>query len=218
MNRICVIIVLHIITIHLVAQSGISGSSAQYLFTEFSPGIIKLKNGRTEKMLMNYNMVTEKMVYAQNDKLMDLTSISIVDTIVIQNLKFVPIKQIFQEVVVNDTISLFIQHKGKIIAAGKPSAYGGTSQTSSTKSYGGMSTTAGFYNFKLPPDLTVKTEPVYWIMINDTMYDFIDRKGFLKIFPEYAGGLKQFMKKNHIRIYDREDLIKLVNYCNELML
>jgi len=199
------------------AQTSSVDSSPQYLYPEFSSGIVKMKNGRNQKAMLNYNMVSEKMVYQQGDKLFDLMGTEMVDTVFLQNSCFIPVSEVFYEVVVVAPISLFIQHQGSIIPPGRPSGYGGTSQTSSISSYSGINTASGYHNLKLPSDYTVNVDPVYWIRTNNEIYSFTNERQFLKIFPEQADELKQFIKKGRIKIARRDDLIRLINYSNELL-
>ena len=48
------------------------------------------------------------------------------------------------------------------------------------------------------------------------MEDFLTEKQLLKLFPEKEDLLKDFIKKNHIKILNREDVIKLLVYLNEI--
>lgn len=210
-------VVLWLSPIQLMPQANSNSSSPQYLFPEFSKSTVKLKNGQTHSTMMNYNIVSQNMVFEKNDKLMDLMNTEFIDTIFMQNSKFIPAGKFFQEVVIEGPVSFFIQHKGRLEPLGKPAAYGGTSQTSSTSTYTGVNTGAGYYNLKIPDDVVVKVEPVYWIRKSDVMFQFTSKKEFLEIFPDQADKINQFIKKNRIKMYNRSDLIKLVDYCNELM-
>ena len=50
-----------------------------------------------------------------------------------------------------------------------------------------------------------------------SMFKFVNRKQFLKIFPDSKNELKQFMKEHKIDLKAREDLVILVKYCNEVV-
>ena len=200
----------------LTAQTGQEDSSPQFLYPEYSESIVSLKNGQTRKLRMNYNIVTESMVYEQAGNIYDLIGLETIDTIYIRGNSFVPIGKVFHEVVLTGTVTLFIQHQGTLIPPGKPSGYGTTSQTSSITSYSGISTARGFYNLKLPSDFKVNVTPTYWVRMDYQMHSFINKRQFLKIFPEHSGELKQFIKKNSIKFDRREYLFRLVEYCNSL--
>jgi len=218
-NFICALLILLLtgFTGIINAQDNSDRVPPQYLFTEFSNSIVKMKNGTSQSANMNYNMVTEKMVYIKDDKFYDLVAIETVDTVFIQKNRFVPVGQVFHEVVIEAPISFFIQHKGEIIVPGAPAAYGGTSQVSSSKYLSHVGLEGGYYNLKLPGDYTVSVKPVYWIRKANELFSFMNERQFMKIFPDKANELRQFLKKNRLKFERKDDLIRLINHCNELV-
>ena len=62
MNRIIFAFIFWLSPMHLMPQTNSIHPSTQYLYPEFSQGVLKLKNGKTEKMLMNYNIVTQVLI------------------------------------------------------------------------------------------------------------------------------------------------------------
>ncbi len=198
----------------ILAQDDSDRSYLQYLYSEFTKGLVKLKTGKSQEVLLNYNMVSERMVYEKNDKLLDLVGIEVIDTIFLQNSRFVPFGKVFYELVVDAPVSLFIQHSATIVPPGKPAGYGGTSQTSAVTIYSSISTTSGYYNLKLPSDYTVNNKPVYWIRKGYEMNSFVNVNQLLKIFPGKENDLKKFIKQNNIRLQRRDDLIRLIGFCN----
>ncbi len=176
-----------------------------------------MKTGESHNAVLNYNTVTENMVWEKDSKLLDLTNMESVDTIFLQNRKFVPFNKVFYEVLVNAPISLFIQHKSDLVPSGSPSGYGGTSQTASIKNLSSVSLNSGTYNLEMPPDYTINPSSVYWIRKSDTMFSFLNKRQFLKIFGGENDEIEKFIKQNRLKTENRDDLIKLVNYCNEVI-
>jgi hypothetical protein len=205
------------ITVQLTAQTTSNGNFPQYLFPGFTRSVVKMKTGSSYNAVLNYNTVTGNMVWEKDGKLLDLTNMESVDTIFLQNRKFIPVDKVFYEVLVNAPISLFIQHKSDLVPAGSPSGYGGTSQTASIKNFSSMSLKSGTYNLEIPPDYTINPSSVYWIRKSNTMFSFLNKRQFLKIFPGKNDEIEKFIKQNHIKLENRDDLIKLVNHCNEVI-
>jgi hypothetical protein len=199
----------------IFAQSNSDGSTPQFLFPEFIQGVVKMTNGLTQKILLNYNTVTEKMVYQQNEKVYDMINTEKIDTVFIYESKFVPSGKLFYEVLLAAPVSLFIQHKGSIVPPGKPAAYGGTSQVSSSNYQSGVQLPSGYYNLALPANYQVKMDPVFWIRKDNNMHDFINEKQFLKIFPEREAELKAYIKKYHVKFSRIPDVIRLAEYLND---
>lgn len=199
----------------LKSQNNADGSMPQFLFPEFTVVKVVMKNGRSQTAMLNYNTISEKMVYEKDGHLYDMVNTELIDTVLLQNSKFVPVGKVFHEVLLIAPISLFIQHKSSLLSPGTPAGYGGTSQTSSTDIISSVQLSGGYYNLKLPSDYIVKADDVYWIRKDNNMYSFINERQFLKIFPDKGKELKLFIKQNRIKLDKLPDLVKLVKYCNE---
>ncbi len=118
--------------------------------------------------------------------------------------------------VANGPITLFIQHESHLIPPGQPVGYGGTSRTSKVDTYSNISTQGAIYGLEVPPDFEIRYMPVYWIRLNGEMHRFLGRTQFMKIFPEHKKQISTFIKSNSIKMENREDLVRLIGYCNEL--
>jgi len=213
-KRIIFVISLLCLLIQVKAQPDTLAHLPQFLYPEFTKCIVKMKSGESHATLMNYNTVTGKMIFYQSGVLMELNKPETVDTVFLQNAKFIFYEKAFYEILVNAPISLFIQHKSNLTSSEKPSAYGATSQTTASTSISKLYDDKA-YNLKLPENFKVIPSPVYWIRMNNEMYNFESERQYLKIFPKKAAEIKNFINKSKINIKNRDDIIKLVTYCNE---
>jgi hypothetical protein len=204
------------LSLPLKAQPDQEGISPQFLFTQFSMGIVKMKNGRSQTTSLNYNTVSERMVYDQNGQIYDIINQEQIDTVILNERKFVPYGKIFHEVLLIAPVSLFVEYKGELLPPGAPAGYGGTSQVSNTKLMSSVQLSSGFYNLKLPSDYLVKVDPIYWIRKDSSMSSFLSERQFLKIFPDKESELKKYLKQYKVRFDRVPDLIRLVGFCNEL--
>jgi hypothetical protein len=189
----------------------------QFLFPEFSASKIKMKVGKDINLILNYNLITEKMVFFQKDQVFDMQNQGTVDTIYIGSYKFIPFEKVFYEVYPGVPVSFFIQHKGRLLAPPKPAAYGGTSEVSSSNYITILDLGGQVYNYKLQGDLRVKYDPMYWVRFNDQMYSYTNEKQYLKIFTGREEVLKQFIKKNRLKFDKPDDLLKIWGYTNEVV-
>lgn len=203
-------------TLTLEAQATSKGQMPQYLFGEFTGSEVLMKGGVTNTPVMNYNIVTEKMVFLSNEKYYDMTNPDAVDTVKLNGSKFVPVGKAFYEVLVSKPIALFIQHKGNLMSAGKPVGYGGTSQTASAKYISNIELSGIQTNLALPGDYIVNPAPIYWIRTGEKWSDFINEKQFISLFPDKASQIKSFIKENRIKIDKPENLARLVKYVATL--
>lgn len=201
----------------LKAQTNPDGSAPQFLFPDFSIGKVRMKNDKLQSIMLNYNTVSEKMVFEKDGNLYDMVNTEMIDTIFVQECKFVPVGKVFYEVLLIAPISLFVQHKGELLSPGTPAGYGGTSQVSNTKQLSSVQLSTGYYNLKLPQDYIVKTDRVYWIRKDNIMFSYTNERQFIKIFPDRGKEIKEFIKKQKIKFDMLQDQIRLAEHCNEMI-
>jgi hypothetical protein len=211
------IIILILCSIQICAQTEPGQNMVQYLFPGFVKSVVKMKAGKDLYLLLNYNTVTETMVFLQNGQFFDMQNAEAVDTVYLNNKKFIPFENVFLEVIVNGAIPFYFQHKGSLVDPGKPSGYGGTSELAASNYISSLSRSTGYYNIKLPSGFNVIQSFVNWVRVKSGMTSFINERQFLKIFPDKAVQIKQFMRKSGIKFYEGDDMVKLGTYCNELM-
>jgi hypothetical protein len=199
------------------SQPGNYENLPQFLYPDFSATRIKMKAGKDLNLMLNYNLVTEKMIFLQKEQVYDMLNQGTVDTIYLNGSRFVPFGKVFYETFPGAKATLFIQHRGRLLSPPKPAAYGGTSEVSSSTYITRLDIGADRYNMKLEGDLRVKYDPAYWVKINENLSSFAGEKQFLKLFPEKETELKLFIKKNRIKFDKKEDLVKIFRYLNELL-
>ena len=71
---------------------------SHYLFPEFIQGEVRLKSGTITGSRLNYNALTEEMIFESNGKYLAIAKPESVDTIYIQGRKFIPEGKIFYEI------------------------------------------------------------------------------------------------------------------------
>jgi len=211
--RIIVIVFLTGLPVLISGQTGLGNDMPQYLFRNFSESKVLMKSGKIQNSLMNYNTVTETMVYFDRNNYYDLTNPEIVDTVFIHGSKFIPVNGAFYEILDGGNMPLFLQTKSDLKPVGKEAGYGSTSQTSATTTYSSISSSGHNYNLSIPPDYTIETANIYWI--NKTL-SFKTERQFLKLFPGKADILKDYIKKNRFKFENREHVIDIVKYCSDL--
>lgn len=204
-------------TIILDAQTTPNTPYPQLLYPAFSKSIVKMKTGETSSFMLNYNMVDEEMLIDQQGVFRVLEHTENIDTIYINNHKFVPVGNSFYEVLVTGHISMYIQHKSRFSTAGTPTAYGMTSQTNATTKVTTMRSGNQVRNLEVPDNLIVSPATVYWVRVKNEMQKFTNERQFLKVFPEYEADIKGYIKTNKLNFKTSDDLIKLGNYCKTLI-
>lgn len=197
---------------YIIGQEMRTGPKPQYLFPDFNQCKLKMKDNHTKTAVMNYNIVTGFMVFIRDDEYLDLLNPEMVDTIYLNDRLFIPVGKAFYEVLQSRPLPLFVQHKGEVLPPGKPAAYGGTSQTSSSDYSTTVNLPGGQFNLPLPTDFKVRMTTIYWIRQNDEWLDFTTGTQFLKLCPGKKDSLKSFIKENRIKMNNPEHVKKLVDY------
>jgi hypothetical protein len=211
------IVILSLIVPDLTGQTDPANQLPQFLFPVFTKSLVKMKDGRQLTATLNYNMVDEEMIFNQNGAYLALEKPKEIDTIYLQNRRFVPVGNAFYEVLSNGTACLYIQHKARYSPKGSPTAYGMTSKTLGPSKVLSMEVGNQVRQVELPDNVEVSPATVNWVSYKKEMYKFSTEKQFLKLFPENEDKLKEFIKTNKIEIKSREDLIKLGTFCNSLV-
>jgi hypothetical protein len=188
------------------------------LFPKFAKGVVKLKNGKTYSAILNYELVEQEMVFLQRKLTIVLDEPQLVDTVYLNNKRFVPFTKGFFELAVSAPITLFIQHKSYVESAGTPIGYGAMSQTTPPSYVRQLFETRGAISLKVPDAYKVVKDNEYWIRRAGEMSNFSSKREFLKIFPDNKNDLEKFISRNRIDFTEPKDVTKLVLYCNEILL
>jgi hypothetical protein len=204
-------------TLPVKAQTRPDGSAPQFLYPEFTKSKVRMKNGQIQNIMLNYNTVSEKMVFQKDEKLYDMANPEMIDTVFLQDSRFVPAGKVFYKVVLIAPVAFYAQYKGELQPPGTPAGYGGTSQVSNTKNMSSVQLSTGYYNLDLPADYAVKTNIIYWYSKNGKMLSFVNERQFLKLNPDKEKELKQFIKQNKIKFDKQPDIVKLAEYYNQLI-
>ena len=195
----------------------------QFLFPAFKEGIVIMKDGKKISGLLNYNMAEEKMVSEVDGIYRYSKDPQYIQTIFLENRVFVPVESVFYEVLSTGTATFFLQHKCYITSKGADVGYGASSQSQGPTKMTRVELVNVVYQYgsvaylTLPPNVNVNPASAFWVRKKDKLEKFTTQKQFLKIFPEQASELKAYIKKENIKIKTREGVIKLGDYCNELL-
>ena len=196
------------------AQIISGGKFSQFLYTDFTVGKVTLKTGKTDSLMLNYNTLTEKMMYLKDGILYDIVNPEIIDTIFLNQTKFVQKEFVFFEVFFDAPVSFYIQYKGKLLPSETRSVYGLRSQIPNVKIKSSFETSEGNFNL----DHLVRIDLIYWVKIFGKMVRFTNKSEFLKLYPIRRQEMKQFIKQEQVQFDKPSDIKKLAKYFNIITL
>lgn len=189
--------------------------TSHYLFPEFTPGLILMKDGIRNDALLNYNSLTEEMIFDSNGQKRALTinEIQLVDTVFIKDRKFVSLEGSIVELVYHLEWDLFVEHKCKVEEAGKPAGYGGTTETGAATSVSSLYTQGRVvYDLKLPDDYITKPYVIYWLQKKGELYKFINMRELKQLYNDQKSVYKKYLKLNRVQYQNQESIIQLIEY------
>lgn len=197
------------------AQNPVSDRIPQYLFSEFADGMVVKKNGEKVVTPLNYNVVTEEMIFTRDDKYLALGGVPSIDTIYLNRMVFLPVDNAFYELAVEGDNRLLVQFTGTVRVEGEDVGYGVTSQTSRISSLSSITNTGGFYNMDLPDNLLITRNITYYTEHDGSMERFVNERAFLKIFRDRKSEMKRLIEDMEVDFGDYNDVVALFVEINK---
>ena len=184
-----------------------------YVFPEFSQGYVLMSDGTKYTASLNYNSLTEEMIFENEERKLAFSDkeLELTDTIYIQDRKFIVLNTKVMEVIFHSNWNLYAEHRCNVKEQGQNSGYGGTSQVASINN---ISSIAGgkVYELELPDDFEAKPYIIYWLNKNGEFTKFDTMRQLKKIYDDKKGLYKDFVKKNKVKYNNQESIIQLINY------
>jgi hypothetical protein len=194
-------------------QVGSPGLS-HYVLAEFTGGDILMKNGQQVKAWLNYNSLSEQMIFDENGKKLAITEnqLKLIDTIYLNNRKFCRIDNTFLELLYHSKNNLYAEYKCRLEAPGTTNGYGGNSQTSSNSSFSSIEERGIQYELSLPAGYKAKPYTIYWLKRNGKMSSFKNINQLMKLYSDKKALFKSFKKNHELDYNNQESIIELIKY------
>lgn len=187
-------------------------ASSHYLFPEFVRGAVLKSNGVKHGVLLNYNMLTEEMIFDQNGTKLALDLSDPIDTVYIEGRKFFLLKNRFVELLYDSKLALYVENKCKLQDPGTPAAYGGTSQTSATTQYSSYYSQGQLYKLKLPEGNVTEPFCEYWLKKDQKLTKFFNMNQLAKLFKDKKDKYNEYLQKHQVKYNDQHSMIELIKY------
>ena len=175
---------------------------SHYIFPEFTEGYVMMKGGRTQQMLLNYNSVTEEMVFKRGETILAIGKAEVkeVEYVTISGRKFVVLNDKFLELLFEGGKNIYAEHRCTVIPPGNPAPYGGTSQVSSVDRYSGLSADGGlYYKLQLPDGYVVKPAINYVVRAGDKISKIYSLKQLRKVYQDKRDEFDKYVKDNNVK-------------------
>lgn len=185
-----------------------------YLFPAFNQGVVLLKGGKMDAKMLNYNMLTEQLLFDSYGKILAVPDeqLARVDTVFIQERRFIILNDQFVELIHHSKWDLFAEHKCDLKEQGKDAGYGGKSQTSAINNPSSVRLGGMVYNLQLPDGFEIKRYAYYWLRKDGEVKQLANMKQLKKLYKQKDDLLDDYVKKNEVKFEDHETIIKLISY------
>ena len=190
---------------------------SELLFDGFTQGMVLFKNKTTAKAPFNYDMFKGEMLFMDGENKMILQNPHTIDTIYIDERKFIPYKNAYLEKVDTESNILLIEwvvviSNELIEGKGLISHGGGTDVLNISRSQ-----TTGEAASAENIESSFKNNNTYYLLSGKKMQKFNTIQGLAKLYPkESANEIQKFASDNKINIQKPEDLNSLIGFADKL--
>jgi len=206
-----------ILSIFLILFIGIAGKAQEpiYLFDDFQNGRITMKPKTDVKVKFNIDAACQKIYYYQGEVLMELVNLHLIDTIFVNDRRFVWKNDCLCEKVPLGNGEVYINWLLRSSFVGKEGAMGLTTQGKAETYYvPGLNS-----KYALETRGKYKDETEVWNTRNENTYYFslegkdlkVRRpKEIYKVFPQYEEELSSFIRKNNLVMTNANQALAII--------
>jgi len=191
-------------------------TASEFLFLNFTSGIVMLKDNSVVNTKLNYDTFTNQMLYMGADSvLMTFAEPEKVIQVSISNRNFFYVKNYFVELLTDGPVLLYSRiHNEKI--AEKAGAYGGASPATNVQTVSSVSSVTGRVTkmSSVNEDVSYVKSIIFYVTINDKTRIVMSQSDFLKCFPSKKDFIKSEIEKQNTKFNSVESVKKLVDWMN----
>lgn len=183
--------------------------AAGYLFADFVDGSVLMKSGSTEKARLNYNTNNQQIGFMKDGQYMELTGMETIDTVYINEKKFVPYHEKFYLVVSTCTgmplIALIynkpVPQTATVERDGLDKRNSGSVSNNVTSAYSNR-------NYRSSFELIYKKE--FFMQKGRVLFEANSQRQIIDIYPEKKDKIKSFVKENKTNFNQEKDVVALL--------
>ncbi len=207
-----------LMSIHFLYAQNRTKEITHYIYPEFVDGTVLMKNGRKNEVSINYNSISEEMIFVKGSLKLAIgnTESELIDTIYMDDKKFIRLGGKFVEILhQSNTCDFFVQYKCKLDYPGKPVGYGGTSETAAVDAYSVNYSNGVVYELELPDDYDTNPYLIYYLKQEGTIHEITNLRQLMKRFREKQDQFKSYVKANNVKFENIDQVVALVAYLDD---
>ena len=203
----------------LYLSPAMAQDKACFILSQFSEAKVFFKNRSVTSVPMNYDASNNRMYYKLQDQVMELQGQEFIDSIVWQNrYKFIVKDHAYLHELQLENGKVFVQWRVNEVNVGKKGALGMNTQAKveqiDLRSIGIYSYDTEFHSIDIYKS---RNRNEYYIPFSDKLNKVTTIKGVIKLFPQFANQLSDYVKSENINMSVVSDVLKLMNYVLGLL-
>jgi hypothetical protein len=190
---------------------------SHYVFEDFKNGMVLMKDGTSRGAVLNYNSLSEEMVFSEKGKKWAIADEEIlrIDSIFIENRVFFLLNNKFVELLFNSDTEFYAEYRCNVQSPGRPTAYGGTSRSTTSTSYGQLTYQTHIYELKLPDEFEVDPYIIYWLKKDGELHRILNLRQLNKIYSDKRNLIRDYQKENHVIFKQPETVVRFIEFLEE---
>lgn len=205
-----------IVTICLIVLCFVSNAQSvndnvnlkQMLFNHFLAGNVYMKNNTVIAVPLNYNTDKQSLVFIENGEYKELAGLESIDSIIIESVKFVPLKNKIFECTSNK--DLFVLYSNVAIPNQATTDRTGSHKEKASEVSNTVSNVYVNRNFTNLND--IKFVKHFWIKDKNDFIELKQPKQIAKVFNLEKNAVADYIEKNKIDLNFEPDILKLIAF------
>lgn len=190
---------------------------SHYVFEDFKNGIVLMKDGTSRNAVLNYNSLSEEMVFIEGGKKLAIADAELlkIDTVFIERRVFFLHNGKFAELLFKSKSELYAEHKCNVVSPGKPTAYGGTSRSTTSTSYGQLTYQTHIYELKLPDEFEADPYIIYWLRKDGDLHRILNLRQLNRVFSDQRNLVRDYQKENTVIFKQPETIVRFIEFLEK---
>lgn len=196
----------------LFSQTTAAQEKRLMLFSDYPRGTVLMKNKAKINTELNFDAANNNMMFRQDGKEMILTNFNEIDTIYINDKKFIVVKETYLEVVPTKHGTIYVHWNLKDVYQGQKGAFGITTQAK-VESINTSEWQHGPYENQYVDIYQTANKNKYFLLREDKYVSINNEKTIFKSFPGHTAEIKSYLNQHKTDFSKTDEVIALLEYC-----
>ena len=184
-----------------------------YVFDRFTNGSVRLKSGALEQAPLNYNAEKQGIAFLKEGQYYDLVGLETVDTVYLNDKKFVPVEGHFYELIQAQPFELYATYTCKAQPVTATTEHNGSLRKDANQISNTVSDV--YVTRQYRGDYAMEFRKHYWVKRYRNFYKVDTEKQIMKLYPKKEAQIRNYIKEQQINFNDQNDVVKLLRFCSE---